>query len=279
MNTEDLMKDIHNASRSSVEVELKSHYLLGETNEFDEFNPELVSESFSSDFEMFKYACCKYVGFRTTEDEEKASDVWEKLSAKQEPNSMLEYSADLFNKGDIKNAFSNLLASSRKGNLTAIFRMALCYLEGIYVKKDEERGIQLIKLLAQKKYPDAIFYLSTMYSIGVGDIPFDEEKSEQLLKEAVDLESKFAQTEYGFRLFITSEEATERKKGFGYIRESADAGDPRAMLMLSIIYAKGEEDVVEVDEDLSKRFLIRACDLGYAPALKLADEILKKANN
>ena len=279
MNTEDLIKDIQSASKSSVEVELKSHYLLGETNEFDEFNPELVSENFSSDFEMFKYACCKYVGFRTTEDEEKASEVWASLSKKQEPNSMLEYSADLFGKGDVKNAFANLLASSRKGNLTAIFRMALCYMEGIYVKKDEDRGIQLIKLLAQKKYPDAVFYLSTMYSIGVGDIPFDEEKSEKLLKESVKLESKFGQAEYGFRLFITSDDVEKKKEGFSYIRESADAGDPRAMLMLAIIYAKDEEGVVEVDEDLSKRFLIRACDLGYAPALKLADEILKKSNN
>lgn len=276
MNTEDLIKEIHSASRSSVEVELKSHYLLGETNEFDEFNPELVSENFSSDFELFKYACCKYVGFRTGEDEDKASEVWAKLSEKQEPNSMLEYSAELFSKGDPKKAFANLLASSRKGNLTAIFRMALCYLEGIYVKKDDERGIQLIKLLAQKKYPDAVFYLSTMYSIGIGDIPYDEEKSEQLLKEAVKLESKFGQAEYGFRLFIASDNVEERKKGFNYIRESADAGDPRAMLMLAILYAKNEPGVVEMDEDLSKRFLIRACDLGYAPAIKLASEMLKK---
>ena len=64
MNTEDLLKDIHAASRSSVEIELKSHYLLGETNEFDEFNPELVSEEFSSDFELFKYSLHKPSHFR-----------------------------------------------------------------------------------------------------------------------------------------------------------------------------------------------------------------------
>lgn len=279
MNTEDLIKDIHAASKSGVEVELKSHYLLGETDEFDEFNPELVSENFSNDFELFKYACCKYVGFRTSEDEDKANEVWAKLSLKQEPNSMLEYSADLFLKGDAKKGFANLLSASRKGNLTAIFRMALCYLEGIYVKKDEERGVQLIKLLAQKKYPDAVFFLSTMYAIGTGGVPFDEEKSEKLLLESVKLESKFGQAEYGFRLFITSDNIEERKKGISYIRESADAGDPRAMLMLAIIYAKEEDGVVEMDEDLSKRFLIRACDLGYSPAQKLAEEILKKSNS
>ena len=279
MNTEDLLKDIHAASRSSVEIELKSHYLLGETNEFDEFNPELVSEEFSSDFELFKYACCKYVGFRTTEDEQKANEVWAKLSAKQEVNSMLEYSADLFLAGDTKQAFKYLLDASRKGNLTAIFRMALCYHEGIYVKKDEKRGAQLIKLLAQKKYPDAVFYLSTMYAVGAGGVSFDEKKSEELLKESVELESKFGQAEYGFKLFITSEDNEERKKGFSYIRESADAGDPRAMLMLAILYAKEDDDAVEADEDLSKRFLIRACDLGYTPAQKLASEILKKSSD
>ena len=78
---------------------------------------------------------------------------------------------------------------------------------------------------------------------------------------------------------MTGSTVSEKKKGFDYVKESADAGDPRGMLMMSIIYAKDEEGVVQASEELSKKFLIKACDLGYTPAEKLAQEIIKQSSD
>jgi len=43
MEIEEVVKNVESAAKSSVEIELKSHYLLGDTNEFDDFLPDLVS--------------------------------------------------------------------------------------------------------------------------------------------------------------------------------------------------------------------------------------------
>ncbi len=276
MRSIDLLKNIKEASRSAVLIELQSHYLLGDTDEFDDFEPVDSLLSTGSVIDRFKYACCKFVGFKTVEDEDVARDVWQQLSKEGDANSLLEYSAELFLQKNIKEAFTNLLMSSRKGNVTAIFRVALCYLYGIFVKEDSAKGLQLMKLLTQKKYPDAVYFLSALYGIGIEGLPFDEEKSDALLQEAVKLESKFANTEYGFKLFITSNDYQVKQKGFNLIKSSADIGEPRAMLMLSTIYAKGEPGVVIQDEEQSKLYLSLACDLGYTPALQLLEELKDK---
>ena len=279
MNTEDLIKEIQDASKASVEIELKSHYLLGETDEFDNFQPDLISLSLCNDFDAFKVACCKYVGYKTVDNEKEAYEIWEKLAVKGEPNSMLEHSSKLFKDKKIKEGFTFLLNASRKGNLTAIFRVGLCYLHGIYVKQDEAKATQLISLLAQKKYPDALYFMSILYSIGTDSIEYNEEKAEKFLLESVRLESKFGQTEYGFKLFVAETAPEKKKKGFDLIKDSADAGDPRAMTMLSIIYAKGEDGVVEQSEEQSKVYLSLAYDTGYGPAVKMAEELKNADEN
>lgn len=279
MNSLDLIKEIQDASKASVEIELKAHYLLGETDEFDNFQPELISLSLCNDFDAFKVACCKYVGYKTVDNEKEAYEIWERLAVKGEPNSMLEHSAKLFKDSKIKEGFTFLLNASRKGNLTAIFRVALCYLHGIYVKQDEAKATQLITLLAQKKYPDAIYFMSILHSIGTNSVEYNEEKAEKLLLESVRLESKFGQTEYGFKLFVGENDVEKKKKGFDLIKDSADAGDPRAMTMLSIIYAKGEEGVIEQSEEQSKVYLALAFDLGYSPAVKMVEEMKNADEN
>ena len=274
MVASDLLKEIQQASISSIEIELKSYYLLGDTTEFDDFNPELVSLPLASPFEKYKYACCKYVGYKTRENEKEAKDMWEALSSEGEVNSMLEHSATLFAKKENEQAFKCLLGASKKGSITAIFRIALCYLNGLYVKKDEAKGLQLMKLLADKKYPDAVYFLSIMYAVGEGGLPFDEKKSEELLLQAVKLESKFALTEYGFRMFVTSNDVSEKEKAFKMIRDSADIGDPRAMTMLAVIYAKGEEGVVDESAEQSRVYLSLAHDLGYTPAINMVKVLM-----
>lgn len=279
MNTEQLIKEIQDASKASVEIELKTHFLLGETNEFDDFNPSIVSLETCTDFDAYKLACCKYVGYKTGDDEEGAFKIWADLSAKGESNSLLEHSVVNFKNNKSKEGFTCLLNASKKSNSTAIFRIALCYLHGIYVKQDEKRAVELIKLLAKKKYPDAVYFLSILHTVGTDEVEFNEEIAEKLLLEAVALESKFAQTEYGFKLFVGETETAKKKKGFDLIKDASDCGDPRAMTMLSMIYAQGEEGVVEQSEEQSKVYLALAYDLGYAPAVKMVEELKKVSSD
>lgn len=280
MKTEELIRDINNASKSSCEVELKSHFLLGNTNEFDNFKPNLVSLEFCSDFEAFKVACCHYVGYEVQkENEEEAFRIWKKLSDKGESNSLLEYSVVLFSRGEIKEGFSCLLKASKAGNNTAIFRIALCYLHGIYVAKDDEKGSKLMQLLAKKNHPDALYFMSILHSVGTDSVPKDEQKSKEYLLKSVKLGSKFGQTEYGFSTFISSSDVDEKKKALALIQESADIGDPRAQTILAIIYAQGELGVVKRDEETSKMNLALAYDTGYLPAVKIVKELKNSSNS
>lgn len=271
--------DVKKMSESGVKIELESHYLLGETDAFDDFEPANVDVKTASPYDIFRLACCKYVGFKTQEDEKFALDLWKEASCKGELNSCVEYSAYFFKKGSVKEGLSLLVQASKLGNSTAIFRLALCYISGVYIQEDLARGVKLMKLLADKNYGDALFYMSTIYLLDLEDFPYDEAKSEMYLNKAAKLKSKFALTEYGYKTLITSKNLEKKKEAFAMLKESADVGEPRAMTLIAVLYAKGMDGVFEVSEELSKVYLSLACDLGYAPAISLFEEIKKNAKN
>ena len=61
INKEDLMA-IKKTGESIFLNEVQSYYLLGNTNEYDKFEPTKLNLNECSDFDKYKYACCLYAG-------------------------------------------------------------------------------------------------------------------------------------------------------------------------------------------------------------------------
>ena len=78
--------------------ELKSYYLLGDTDEYDNFEPEKVNEASATPFEIYKKACCMYAGYKTKEDEKK----WKEFLSYHFPN---HYASSILKEDLIDNGF------------------------------------------------------------------------------------------------------------------------------------------------------------------------------
>ena len=146
---QDFIDELYKSALSIVYNELKTHYMLGDTEEFDEFDPKSVNEESAKAYDVYRLACCEYVGYKIEENELFAERHWLKASNANDHNAMLEYSVCMFEQGRVEEGFKSLLKASKLGDSVAIFRTALCYLNGIGCKEDSKRGVELIKLLAK----------------------------------------------------------------------------------------------------------------------------------
>lgn len=257
---------------SVVRNELASHYLLGETEEYDNFEPDKVNIENATAFEIYKVACCRYVGYKTAEDESSAEKLWFMSAEMGDDNAMLEYSANMFEQGQDEKGYKMLTLASKKGNKMCAYRLALCNIQGIGCKMNEEKGVKYMQALAENDFADAVYFISTLYSTG-GSIYIkrDEIKGEALLKNAYELGSKLACTDYCIKKLAKVVKDEDKKKLMLEIEKSAEDGDVRAMTIMSIAYAKGDNGL-DVDIEKSKKFLALAYDAKFPMAVKIVEE-------
>ncbi|MBQ8748908.1 MAG: sel1 repeat family protein [Clostridia bacterium] len=279
---QEFIDELYKSALSIVYNELKSHWLLGDTNEFDEFEPETVVLDNASAYDIYRRACCEYVGYKIDENERDAEKHWLKASEMNEPNAILEYSVCLFEQLKYEEGFKCLQKASKLGSPVAIFRVALCYLNGIGCKEDSNKGTSLIKLLASKDDANALYFYSTMLEYGNGaEIQVDKKGAEEALNKALKLGSAFAKTDVGLKAYMKAKTSEEKVKSLQLVEEGAGDGDIRAMCIMAIIYAKGE-DGIEQNIEKSHKYLALSYDAGFPIAVKIVEEakkFIKKASN
>lgn len=276
---EEFIDELYKSAISIVLNELKSHYLLGDTTEFDNFEPKDVNVENASAYDIFRLACCEYVGYKTDENEALAEKHWLKAGSMDDINAVLEYSVCLFEQGKQEDGFKCLLKAGKKGNSVAIFRLALCYLNGIGCEEDAKRGTELIKLLASKDEPNALYFYSTMLEYGNGsDIEVDKEKAQEYLIKSLRLGSQFAKTDAGLKAYMNSKTDEEKKVALKMVEEGADDGDIRAMCVMSIIYSRGEDGYPQ-DIEKAHKYLALSYDAGFPIAVRIVEEAKKFIND
>ena len=278
---QEFIDELYSSALSIVYNELKSHYLLGDTDEFDDFEPKDVDLDVADSFNVFKIACCEYVGYKVNENENFAEKHWLKASSMGEVNALLEYSVCLFEQLKYEDGFKCLLKAAKAGNSVAIFRVALCYLNGIGTKEDTKKGVELIKLLASKDDANALYFYSTMLQYGnIEGIKQDKQEAEKVLDKALKLGSYFAKTDIGLKQLIKSKTADEKKAAIELVEQGAEDGDIRAMCIMSIIYSRGEEGI-EPDMEKAHKYLALSYDAGFPMSVRIVEEakkFIKKAS-
>lgn len=258
--------------------ELKSYYLLGDTDEYDDFEPMKVKESSATPFQLYKKACCMYAGYKIQEDEKGAEAIWKELGAGKESNSLIELSASAFNQNKFEEGFKYIQKSANLGNSIAQYRVAICYFLGVGVKEDSKKAFSIINMLAEEDFPNAVYLLGSFYFNDNGVfVAQDKKMGWDLIKKASVLGSPYAQYEVAMQYFIKKNGKADFSEVVDLMEKSAEGGDLRALYVLALAYAKGEG--VAVDLDKSMRYLAQSYEGGFPLAIKLMETISKKAEN
>jgi len=255
--------------------ELKSYYLLGDTNEYDNFEPQSVGNNSANPYDLYKKACCMYAGYKIEENEEEAFKLWQ-LSAKNgETNAMVELSALCINKEKYEDGFKYLQQSANMGNEVAQYRIAICYFLGLGTNENGEKAFAIIKKLAENNYPNAVYLLGSFYfNDGGVFVEQDRIKGWELIKKASSLGSPYAQYEVAIQYFIKKNEKANFGEVVALMEKSAEGGDLRALYVLALAYAKGEG--VKVDIDKAMRYLAQSYEGGFPLAVQLMETISKQ---
>ena len=272
ISKEDL-ESIKNAGISIFLNEIKSYYLLGNTNEYDSFEPSKINLENCTEFEKYKLACCLYAGFKIDEDEELAFKLWQEGAEVGHKESMLEYSVCLFNDEKIEDGFLMLQDAANAGNKIAQFRIALCYMFGYGTKQNEKKAFTIFEKLAEENFPNAVYMIGSFYMTDTEGffVKRDTAKGWELIKKACSLGSPFAQYEVAIQLYANEQNKEFTEDVFKLIKVSADNGDLRAQYLLALAYAKGEG--VEVDLEMSMNYLAQSFDGGFPLAIELMEKI------
>lgn len=272
------MEMIRKTGESLFLNELRSFYLLGDTNEYDNFNPQSLNYVSADDFTKYKYACCLYAGFKIEENEEKAFKIWASLANDGQVESMLETSVVLFQNGRNEDAFLMLQRCAKAGNQIAQFRLALCYMFSVGTPQNNEKAVKICEKLSAEGFPNAVYMLGSFYYNGGGEfVPQDKAKGWELIKKASQLGSPFAEYEVAIQLCAHQENHTFSKQVIDLLEKSARGGDLRALYLLSLAYAKGEG--VEVDLEKSMSYLAQSYEGNFPLAVDLMEKLKDSIND
>jgi TPR repeat protein len=139
---------------------------------------------------------------------------------------------------------------------------------------DYARAVAIWRPLAEKGDADAQFNLGQAYRLGRG-VKIDLGSAQTWLERAAAQGHVDAQTTLGLLLFGNGNQA----KGARWLKQAAEKGDPRAMLIFGTALFNG--DGVPQDRVLGYAFVSRASAQGLAPAkatLTQMDQVMRLAD-
>lgn len=131
---------------------------------------------------------------------------------------------------------------------------------------DYSRAISIWRPLAESGDADAAFNLGQAYRLGRG-VELDLGTAQNWLETAARKGHTDAQTTLGLLLFQNG----NRTGGLRWLRQAAEAGEPRAMLMYGTALFNG--DGVPQDPVLAYAFVSRASAQGLAPAKSTLEQM------
>lgn len=188
--------------------------------------------------------------------------------------------------------------------------LALLYLDGKGVKKDEVKAFNLFQKVAESGKPDAMYFMGMMYLHGEGTQQVVY-KGINWLEKSAELGNVDAMKTLGdiYRNgdFDVTADATV---AFKWYKKAAEAGDAKAMKVVGIMYDSGEGvaqnenqamewykkaadlgntiamlnlaynyEFAKNDRDTAKKYLKKAVDLGEKRALKYLGDLYRKSGD
>lgn len=173
---------------------------------------------------------------------------WFDKAAKQGIKQGQYYSYVMNNTGDIK----ALEKKSKDGDVEATKLLAVCYQEGIGVKKDAKKAFKYMKNAADDDR-DACYQLAQYYVNGIG-VKKDYKKAVEYFKKYDNLCDEIA---------IYSNAKTHQEQLSAY-RKAAAGGNAEAYFMLHLCYENGYG--VEANEHMAHQMLVNSASLGHEMA-------------
>lgn len=134
--------------------------------------------------------------------------------------------------------------------------LASCYRDGIGVKKDHEKFVELARKLNENDIPDGTYMLATAYRNGLG-VPADSEKAIEIFKRAEKLGDTDAAGQIA-EIYFHREPADPR--AFKWAKKGAEKENDLAMIILACCYRDGIG--VEHDEDSELEWNLHAAEHG-----------------
>ncbi|MDR2302025.1 MAG: sel1 repeat family protein [Deltaproteobacteria bacterium] len=220
-----------------------------------------------------EYGMMLVLGNYVPEDIEKAVEYFRKAAAQDHPEAIWNYACYLMKdpRGplDKDKGLEVLTLACEKGIPYILNQLGYMYLHGIDVKRDEEKGQELLRRGADAGSPNAQFNLGTFYAL---------KQDEELDALAFELVEKAAKADLSdaicvLGVFYIKGLGCEQDvdKGLELINLAVDQDNGIAMVVLGEFYESGE--FFEQDYALARHYFGKAVSLGklraYAPMAKL----------
>ncbi len=137
---------------------------------------------------------------------------------------------------DMQQAFQWYLKSAKKGNATAQRNIGYCYSDGTGTEKNIKEALYWWEKAAEQD-TDGKILLGTLYLEGTEDIPQDEEKGLEWLRQAAEQES----TEAIVKLADHYIRKDEQSKAIKWLEKGVQLNDPTAKVMYAFIHVFDHE--------------------------------------
>ena len=218
-------------------IELAQHYLNG-TNDFDQ-DPEegarlikMAADRGNADA-LCDYGTCLFNGTGVSKDDAAALACWTK--------------------------------SAEKGCALAMYRMGVCYMNGLCgLTKDPRRAADFFAKAAEQGDPNATFHLAVMYDNGIG-VAKDPAKSEEYLQAAVEKKFPVACFFSGMKTMAGAGDNEEAiAKAVELIQYAAESGEAQAQFVYGSLFQSGRG--VEKDLAQAAGWYRRSAKAGFLPA-------------
>ena len=270
----------NNDQKSSVKNEFQD--LINEANDY--FYNTDYENNYVKAFELFikayeidpanvqvlnRLADIYFYGLSGEKNTEKAFELYtqsSKLGSFEGFCGVLTYFGDMYGEDSNEKFFEfcKNMYEENPSNLEAGFQTALCYLDSIGTKKDEEYAVGLLNELVEKGCINAADVLADIYYEGSEVTCQDIKRALQLYKFAADNNNAHAQTCLGISYKDGKGVEADIKKSIEYFESAVAQNDRVAMYHLAMIYANGNG--VSKDYDKAIELLTKSSDLGYSSA-------------
>jgi uncharacterized protein len=136
-----------------------------------------------------------------------------------------------------------------------------------FEKREWKRARRLLEdAMREEERPNGFYHLGVLYWRGLGG-PVEKQAAAQCFERAAELGHVGAETAYGIALRSGVGVAKDNEKAQALFRSAAGAGDRDAMIQLATMS----------EPDDARRWLLRASELGHAPAmLHLSDMLMRR---
>lgn len=156
-----------------------------------------------------------------------------------------------------------------KGNPQALYILSMMYENGYHVEKDSKKSMELLNRAADKGHPEALFSLGYLYLMG-HNVDQDNNKGIELMKKAAMAGYGDASNNVGMAYLkgeIVEQNYEEAQK---WLEQAVGQGSILAAYNIGLIYEKGLG--VKIDFEKARKLFAIAADIGYTPAMiKMAE--------